>query len=156
MKTRKITSPIVGTFHSFFPSGWSLSCLAALAVAGSARAADVTSTWADSSSGNWNVAGNWTNAPVDGDFPHDGNGGVATYDATINAAGGAYTVTLDASVTVEDLLLNSGNATLSHKSGSFTATGGMALASGNYQLNGGTISNTAITLRTPAKIKSAL
>ena len=146
MKTRKITDPVVGTCRSLFPSGWSLSCLAALAVAGTAWAADVTSTWADPSSRNWNVAGNWTNAPVAGDFPHNGNGRVATSDATINAAGGSYTVTLDPSITVGDLLLDSGSATLSHTSGNFTTTGGMALASGNYQLSGGTISNTAITL----------
>ena len=49
-------------------------------------------------------------------------------------------------ITIEDLLLNSGNATLSHTTGTFTATGGISLAAGTYQLSGGTISNTAINL----------
>ena len=48
-------------------------------------AADVTSTWSTATSGNWNVNANWTNVPAMGGFPNNGNGGVATYDATINA-----------------------------------------------------------------------
>ena len=56
------------------------------------------------------------------------NGGGATYDATFNKGGGNYTATPDTDVTIEDLLLNSGNAPLSH-------------AAGTYQLSGGTNSN---------------
>lgn len=41
------------------------------------------------------------------------NGGGATYDATFNKGGGNYTATPDTDVTIEDLLLNSGNAPLS-------------------------------------------
>jgi hypothetical protein len=50
-------------------------------------AADVTSTWSTATSGNWNVNGNWTNVPALGGFPNNGNGGVATYDAVVNATG---------------------------------------------------------------------
>ena len=56
------------------------------------------------------------------------NRGGATYDATFNKGGGNYTATPDTDVTIEDLLLNSGNAPLSH-------------AAGTYQLSGGTNSN---------------
>jgi len=85
-------------------------------------AADVTSTWSAAISGNWNVNANWTNVPALGGFPDNGNGGVATYDAVIGPAGAPYTVTLNTNVTVEDLSLNSVNATLSHTSGTLTAT----------------------------------
>ena len=119
---------------------------AALAVAGTCGAADVTSTWAGPASGNWNAAANWTNAPLSGGFPDNGNAGVGVYDAVINAAGGNYTVTLATNITIEDLVLNSGSATLSHTSGTLSASGGITLAAGTYQLGGGTISNTPITV----------
>ena len=51
------------------------------------RAATITSTWTSATSGNWNLNANWTNVPLLGGFPNDGNGGVATYDAVINAVG---------------------------------------------------------------------
>ena len=109
-----------------------------------AIAADVTSTWSAATTGVWNADGNWINAPALGGFPNNGNGGVATYDAVISAAGSAYTVTLSTNVTVEDLTISSANATLNHTGGTFTATGAIAILAGAYQLNGGTISNTVI------------
>ena len=136
---------LVGRLIRF--SGWSRAGLVALATtAATATAADVTSTWTSAASGNWNVAGNWTNAPVLGGAPNNGNGGVATYDAAISAVGGAYTVTLNTSATVEDLALSSANATLSHAAGTLTATNGIAISAGTFFLNGGTISSTAISL----------
>ena len=109
-------------------------------------AADVTSTWSTAASGNWNVNANWTNVPVLGGFPNNGNGGVATYDATISPVGSPYTVTLSTDITVEDLLLSSASATLSQTSGALTATGAITLSAGTFQLNGGTISNTTVNL----------
>ena len=109
------------------------------------RAADVTSTW-NTGTGNWGVNSNWTNAPALGGFPNNGSGGVSTYDAMINAIGSPYTVTLNLNITVEDLALNSANATLNHTSGIFSATGAATISSGTYQLSGGTISNTTINL----------
>jgi hypothetical protein len=44
-------------------------------------------------------------------------------------------------VTIEDLLLNSGNAPLSPTAGTFHATGGILLVAGTYQLSGGTNRN---------------
>ena len=107
-------------------------------------AADVTSTWSTATSGVWNANGNWINVPALGGFPNNGNGGVATYDAVISATGSPYTVTLNTNITVEDLTLNSANATINHTAGTFTATGAIAISAGTYQLNGGTISNTVI------------
>lgn len=122
-----------------------LSTLAA-ALQISARAADVTATWTNAVSGNWNTNGNWTNAPLLGGFPNNGNGGVATYDAVISATGAAYTVTNGTSITLEDLSISSANATLNHTAGVFTATNGIAVSAGALQMNGGTISNTTINL----------
>ena len=84
--------------------------------------------------------------PVQGGFPNNGNGGVPTYDAVIAAVGAAYTVTLSTSVTVEDLMLSSANATLDQTGGTFSATGAIALSAGTYRLNGGTISNTVVNV----------
>ncbi len=111
-----------------------------------ALAANVTSTWSAATSGAWNVNANWTNVPASGGFPNNGNGGVATYDAVISPAGSPYTVTLNTDVTVEDLSLNSANATLSHTAGTLTATGAINLTAGTFQLNGGTIANTTVNV----------
>ena len=121
----------------------------------SAIAADVTSTWSTATSGNWNVDANWINAPALGGFPNDGNGGVATYDAVINAVGSPYIVTLGTNVTVEDLLLNSANATLSHTTGTLTTTGAIDLAAGTYSMAGGTIANTTVNATVPMKLTSS-
>src|SRR5687768_17239254 len=117
-----------------------------------ADAAVVTSTWSTATSGNWNADANWTNAPALGGFPNNGNVGVATYDAVINAAGAPYTVTLGTNVTVEDLLLSSANATLSHTFGTLTATGAINLAAGTYSLVGGTIANSTVNATVPISL----
>ncbi|HEY4233524.1 MAG TPA: hypothetical protein VGM76_08860, partial [Lacipirellulaceae bacterium] len=114
-----------------------------------ASAAVVTSTWSAATSGNWNVNSNWTNVPAQGGFPNNGNGGVATYDATISPLGSPYTVTLNSDVTVEDLLLNSANATLSQTSGTLSATGAITLSAGTYSLAGGTIANSTVNATVP-------
>ena len=81
-----------------------------------------------------------------GGFPNNGNGSVATYDATISPVGSPYTVTLSTNITVEDLLLNSASATLNQTAGTFTATGAITLSAGIFQVNGGTISNTTVNV----------
>jgi hypothetical protein len=121
-------------------------CLAFQLLAQVASAATVTSTWTNATSGNWNLDANWTNNPVLGGFPNNGNSGVSTYDAIINATGSSYTVTLAVPITVVNFTLSSTSATVNHTTGIFTATGGMTLSSGTYQLNGGTISNSAINI----------
>ncbi|MDQ6654726.1 MAG: PEP-CTERM sorting domain-containing protein [Verrucomicrobiota bacterium] len=104
--------------------------------------ADVISTWNTAIDGNWNDPTKWSSNP---NFPNNGNGGVATYNAVISTTGAAYTVTLSVPITIENLLLSSASATLNHTAGTFTATNGISLNAGTYHLNGGTISNTTIT-----------
>lgn len=94
--------------------------------------------------GKLEVDANWTNVPALGGFPNNGNGGVATYSATIGPVGSPYTVTLSTNVTIENLVLNSVNATLSQTSGTLIATGAITLSTGTYQLQGGTITNTTL------------
>src|SRR3972149_1272929 len=91
--------------------------------------ADSTSTWTNAVSGEWDVAANWMPGTF---FPNNGNGGFAPHDAVINAAGSNYTVTLDSNVTIEDLTVNSANATLNHTTGDFTATSGIDLMAGDH------------------------
>ncbi|HEX2475742.1 MAG TPA: hypothetical protein VHK01_13405, partial [Lacipirellulaceae bacterium] len=140
MRSKLSATTSLGLFKSVAPAfAIVISLLAEIVFA-----ADVTSTWSAATSGNWNANANWTNAPALGGFPNNGNGGVVTYDAVINASGAPYTVTLSTNVTIEDLLLNSVDATLAHMSGTFTATGAISLGAGAYRLSGGTISNTTI------------
>ncbi len=84
---------------------------------------------------------NWIHLPVTGGFRKNEQRGGATYDATFNKGGGNYTATPDTDVTIEDLLLNSGNAPLSHAAGTFHATGGILLVARTYQLSGSTNRN---------------
>jgi PEP-CTERM motif len=136
--------------YSFRPSILAIVAVAVVSnfhlLRGVAIAADVTSSWSTATSGNWNANANWTNVPALGGFPNNSNGGVATYDAVINAAGSPYTVTLGTAVAVEDLLLNSANATLAHTAGTLTATGAINVSAGTYQLSGGTITDTTVNV----------
>ncbi len=126
-------------------SSFSAACAAILALAVSAHGAAVVSTWAAPVSGSWNVDANWTNSPAQGGFPNNGNGGVVTYDAAIDAIGAAYTVTLRTNTTVEQLTINSSNATLTQGAGSFTANTGLKVDAGKYRVNNfGMITNTSI------------
>ncbi len=92
-------------------------------------------------SGNWDDSTKWSSNP---NFPNNGNGGFAAYDAVISATGSPYTVTLAVPITIEDLVISSANATVDHTASTFTATGAISLTAGTYQLNGGVISNTTI------------
>src|SRR4051812_17265874 len=86
------------TSHNFKRCGFRLRALrlcAAAALAGSvAHGATVVSNWTSATSGAWNSDSKWTNVPMQGGFPNNGNGGVATYDAVINATGATYSVNL--------------------------------------------------------------
>ena len=70
---------------------------------------------------------------------------MATFAAVINVAG-SYTVTLNTNITVESLLLNSTNATVNQTTGIFSATAGLTLSAGAFQMSGGTISNTTVNV----------
>ena len=109
--------------------------LAAVA-ATSAFAQQVDSNWLSPVSGTWNVGTNWSTAP---NAPNNGAPAGTTYRAIIDAAGAAYTVTLNSGVTIDELVLNSADATLSHTASTLSAAIAN-LMSGVYRLQGGTIS----------------
>src|SRR5436189_4851324 len=104
--------------------------LAGLHLAG---AADVSATWLPAANGTWNNTANWNSAF----FPNNGNGGM-TYSALIGATGPAYTVTLNNSVTVNDLSLTSPNATLNLTGGTLSVVASpINIAAGTLSLAGG-------------------
>src|SRR4051794_20997039 len=102
-----------------------------------ARAVVVNDTWLTATNGTWSDPTKWSAAVVP-------NNGANTYAVTIGATGSPYTLTLNTTNTVDSLTLNSADATLSHTTGTFTATGGLNLLAGTYSLAGGTIANTTI------------
>ena len=105
-----------------------------------ALAADVTSTWNNSTSV-WSASSNWVNVPALGGFPNNGNGGVATYDAVQNSG----VITLDIDVTINKYNLTNGtlqgasNLTLlqlfTWSGGTVGGTGGVINANGGILLN---------------------
>ena len=112
-----------------------LTTSAAVLCALPAIAADVTSTW-NAASGNWGTASNWTNLPVAGGFPNNGNGGVATYDAVLSNGG---TITLDQNIVIERFTLSSGTVTGSFDltlNGNLTASGGRMSGIGTTSVAG--------------------
>ncbi len=97
--------------------------------------AQVTSTW-NGTSGNWSDATRWSTNPV---FPNNGNGG-----NDFNAVVGSGSLTVNQSITIEDLTFNGGTITgtspltiqdtLSWTAGTFSGTG-------TTTINNGTISS---------------
>jgi fibronectin-binding autotransporter adhesin len=96
----------------------------------------------------WNaaVSGNWSNAA---DWEPSGGPPNTNLDtANISAAGGAYTVTLDASETIGALTIGSGNATLAIGGNQLAITNAGGLAgtlkdtAGSITISGGTLSAT--------------
>ena len=106
-------------------------------------AAVQTSIWQNPVSGSWDNPVLWSTNP---NFPNNGGGGIATYDAVIDKLGSAYTISLGVNITLETLTLNSANATIDQTGGIFTATDAINLFAGTYELDGGTISNTTINV----------
>ncbi|MBX3352014.1 MAG: hypothetical protein KF684_03705 [Phycisphaeraceae bacterium] len=109
--------------------------LAAIAT-GPAFAQQVDSNWLNPASGTWSAGANWSTSP---NAPNNGAPAGTTYRAIIDAAGAAYTVTLNSGVTIDELVLNSADATLSHTASTLSAAIAN-LMSGVYRLQGGTIS----------------
>ena len=101
----------------------------------SSRDGTVTSTWTGATDSNWSNAANWSPNTFD---PDDGNGG-NDYDAII---GTPSPTTLNISVTIDDLTINTGgllniqvNNTLNLNGTTVTDNGGIVVDSGD---NGGT------------------
>jgi hypothetical protein len=92
--------------------------------------------WINPGGGNWNVANNWDPAVLAPPPP---------FDNAIIQMSGAYTVTLSDDRGITDLTLRSSTATLSHTSGTLSLGGTIAIDSGTYSLNGGTISGGTIS-----------
>ncbi|MGA3065897.1 MAG: PEP-CTERM sorting domain-containing protein [Tepidisphaeraceae bacterium] len=104
--------------------------------------ADTTASWLSETSDNWASTTAWSCSP---NYPNNGTPTGIDYDALINATGGsAYTVTLDSAVTADELTLDSADATLDQTGGSMTAP--INLDAGTYQMDGGTIANSTISL----------
>ncbi len=89
--------------HLRFGAG-GLCALGLVAMAGRALGDDAI--WLNAVSGNWADAANWSTDPV---FPNN-NG--TTFDVFITPTGAAYTVTLDAMITIDSLDMPSADATL--------------------------------------------
>ncbi|QDT05745.1 hypothetical protein K227x_41480 [Rubripirellula lacrimiformis] len=85
--------------------------------------------WNSPTNGTWSDSSKWT--------PNVVPDGIAI-DALIEQAG-TYVVTLNDSRSINNLTLNSANATLSHTSGTLSLHGAISVAAGRYELNGGTI-----------------
>jgi len=69
----------------------------------------VTATWGAGTAGywNWNDAANWSTNPV---YPNDGGG--ASYDAVVNAAGGTYSIFIPTDITLNSLTLDAAGASI--------------------------------------------
>ena len=118
-----------------------------------AHAAVQTSIWQNPIGGSWDNPALWSTNP---NFPNNGGGGIATYDAVIDKLGSPYTISLGVNITLETLTLNSANATIDQTAGTFTATDAINLLAGTYELDGGTISNTTINVAGGMMIFSSL
>lgn len=97
--------------------------------------AQTNSFWINPAGGAWTDGANWSTAP---DFPN--NNGPNTYNATIDLAGNAYTVTLVSDVSLNGFGLASAAATLRHSAGILHVLESANLSSGLFRLDGGTLS----------------
>ncbi|XAL99574.1 PEP-CTERM sorting domain-containing protein [Phycisphaeraceae bacterium D3-23] len=100
--------------------------------------------WSNAADGNWTTASNWS---VDPAVPFNGfPNPLDRYEVWINATGSPYTVTLDFSIEVDSLTVDSADATVHHTDNQINLNGGMLdLRAGHYQLDGGTLGNMTIT-----------
>ncbi|XAL98891.1 hypothetical protein OT109_15050 [Phycisphaeraceae bacterium D3-23] len=107
-------------------------------------AAQIDAFWSNAADGSWTTASNWS---VDPAVPFNGfPNPLDRYHAWINAAGAPYTVTLDFNIEIDNLTLDSADATVYHTAGQLGLNGGtLDLRAGHYQLDGGTLGNMTIT-----------
>jgi hypothetical protein len=105
-----------------------------------ARAADTIATWNAPTSDTWTNASDWSTNPA---YPNNAMPAGVNYQAVIAATGSPYTVSLDSDVSVDGLILNSADATLSQTEGTFQAST-LTLDAGSLAINGGTFANSSI------------
>lgn len=112
-------------------------CLVTLALCTTLRPlwAATPALWLNAADGDWFDSFNWSTDPY---APFNGGGpdSDSTYDVSISATGADYTVTLGWDLTLDSLLLDSAEATLSN-SGRMEITGTATLNQGTYHLDGG-------------------
>ena len=136
-------TPRLGRISAIFPIVLLSAFILACPPSGQAQ---VNSQW-NGGTGNWNVATNWTPNSF---FPNNGNGG-NTYNVDIGGAGGSSNVTLNVSVTIDNLTLDNSNQVLGVNQGedlTLVGTSGTATISngGSITVNGGGGSNTVLLL----------
>lgn len=93
-------------------------------------------TWSAAVSGAWNDPSQWSTNPT---VPSG-----ATFDALLTATGGNYTVSISTPVSIDNITIDSPNATLSQSSSSLTLSGALTVSSGAYQLNVGNLAGGAL------------
>ena len=105
----------------------------------------VGTNWLSATSGSWTTAANWSSNPF---FPNDGTPSNGTgYNVVINALGPAYTVNLGSGVMIQNLTLNSPNATLSLDSGAnLRIIGAANLQNGTLFFNNGALRGGTLNL----------
>lgn len=107
-------------------------------LAGSCGAVDIK--WATPLPDLWSSPAAWDLGTV----PQNDTPTATTYDALIDAQGSNYSVRVNGNVTVDSVVVNSSNATLSIEEGVFIAHEGIAILNGGLQLRGGEIAHTRI------------
>jgi hypothetical protein len=117
-------------------------------VVGSCGAVDIQ--WATPLTDLWSSPAAWNSGTV----PQNDTPPGTTYDALIDAQGSNYFVRVNSNVTVDSVLVNSGNATLSLEDGFFVAHEGITISSGALQLSGGQIAHTRIESNSPILVPS--
>src|SRR5688500_15785761 len=103
-------------------------------------AADAVRRWAAPADGSWSDVARWDAAPV----PNNGSGGL-TYHAVIDASGSAYTVNLDAPVTLDALALDAPAATLRVTDALRVIAAPLDVRGGTLLLDGGTVRGGSVT-----------
>lgn len=126
-----------------------LALLPLLIAASSAGA--IPSSWIGTSDGSWDDPTRWTTAPY---FPDNGTPSSSdTYDATIDAAGASYTVTLDRDVAVDSLRIDSADTELRLAAGTL-ATGNLEVQQGSVVLGGGALAAGSVQVRSGATLSA--
>jgi hypothetical protein len=108
---------------------WNLAIVLAVAAGSTLSVSAQSTSWLDATSGDWDDPARWDNG-VPG----------AGFDVVINATGAAYTSTVGSTFDINDLLLDSADATLRlANSGVLNLSGTATIASGTLRFDGGRI-----------------
>ena len=98
--------------------------------------AQVASSWLTPTDGDWTDATNWSTDPLAPLGPND--------TATLAAVGSPYTATISTGVSIDQINIDSPDATVLLQGGMLTASGGVFANQGPLLIESGTISNTRL------------